>query len=118
MNAQKFTQKSMEALQSAQSIAQEYSAAAMEQEHLLYALLTQENGLIPRLIQGLSHTGNTFTEGALHLVEQLPKVGGTSREADKIYISADVDKTLNAAEKSAESDLEQQSESIYHKCHY
>ena len=102
MNAQKFTQKSLEALQNAQSYAVEYSAAAMEQEHLLYALLTQENGLAIQLIRSMSDTADTFTDRARKLMEQLPKVSGNTREADRIYVSADVDKALNQSEKLAE----------------
>jgi len=102
MNAQKFTQKSLEALQNAQGYAVEYSAAAMEQEHLLYALLTQENGLALQLIRALSDAAENFTDSAKRLMEQLPKVSGNARQADRIYISADVDKTLSQSEKLAE----------------
>ena len=50
MNAQKYTQKSLEAIQSAQSLAVEYSNQQIEQVHLLYALLEQEEGLLPQLL--------------------------------------------------------------------
>ena len=54
MNAQKYTQKSLEAINTAGTLASEYAAAAIEQEHLLYALLTQENGLVLQLIKQLT----------------------------------------------------------------
>lgn len=103
MNAQNYTQKSLEALQSAQSIAIEYSAAAMEQEHLLYALLTQENGLIAQLITKLSGASENFERDTKKLVEALPRVSGSGREMDKVYISADVDKTLTQSERIAKN---------------
>ncbi len=102
MNAQKFTQKSLEALQNAQRLAAEYSAAAIEQEHLLYALLTQENGLTAQLMEKLSDSSETFADNVLRCVESLPKVSGNTRQADSVYISKDVDKALRLSEKSAE----------------
>ncbi len=103
MNAQKFTQKSIEAITAAQSLATEYASPAIEQEHLLYALTQQENGLIPQLLQKLTEQTDQFATGAKRLMEQLPKVGGNSRNADQVYVSADVDRTLNAAERLAEN---------------
>ena len=103
MNAQKYTQKSIEAITTAQSLAAEYASPAIEQEHLLYALLTQENGLIVQLMKQLTDVADRFTEGAKRLMEQLPKVGGNTREADKVYVSADVDKTFTAAERLADN---------------
>ncbi len=103
MNAQKYTQKSLEALQSAQNIALEHGAPAIEQAHLLYALVTQENGLIRSLLEKLTAAPDNFVDAVQKIVEQLPKVSGGAREADKIYISAEADKTLTASEHIAEN---------------
>ena len=103
MNAQKYTQKSLEALQSAQNIALEHGAPAIEQAHLLYALVTQENGLIRSLLEKLTAAPDNFVDAVQKIVEQLPKVSGGAREADKIYISAEADKTLTASERIAEN---------------
>ncbi len=99
MNPQKFTQKSLEAIQNAQALTIEYASPAIEQEHLLLALITQENGLITQLIHKLSDAADSFTLQAKKLVEQLPKVSG-DRE-NKVYVSADMDKTLVFAEQVA-----------------
>ena len=80
MNAQKYTQKSLEAVQNAQSIATEYGNQQIEQPHLLLALLLDEGG-----------------------VEKLPRVSGSGREQGKIYVAQDVDKCLNTAESVAAS---------------
>ncbi|MBR5782666.1 MAG: ATP-dependent chaperone ClpB [Clostridia bacterium] len=100
MNAQKFTQKSMEALQSAQRLAAEYSAAAIEQEHLLVALLTQENGLISELITKLTGAAEQFTAEAVRQMESLPKVSGS---ANNTYVSQLAEKTLSQSEKLSEN---------------
>ena len=104
MNMNKFTQKSLEAVQSAQTIAQEYGNQQIEQAHLLYALLQQENGLIPQLLTHMGITVPSFEAAVRKEVEDLPRVtvsGG--REAGKIYIAPGVDKALNAAESTAAS---------------
>ena len=103
MNAQKYTQKSIEAITNAQSFATEYAAPAISQEHLLYALLTQDNGLILQLMKKLTRQVDSFTASAKKLMESLPKVGGNTREADKIYLSAELDQTFTAAERLAEN---------------
>ena len=104
MNMNQFTQKSLEAVQSAQSIAQEYGNQQIEQAHLLYALLRQENGLIPQLLTHMGITVPSFEAAVRKEVEDLPRVtisGG--REAGKVYIAPGVDKALNAAESTAAS---------------
>ena len=102
MNMNQFTQKSLEAVQSAQTIAQEYGNQQIEQAHFLYALLEQENGLIPQLLGNMGITVASFEAAARKEVEDLPRVtvsGG--REAGKVYIAPDVDKALNGAEAIA-----------------
>ena len=101
MNAQKFTQKSLEALQAAQDLAIEHQNMQLEEEHLLAALLTQEQGLIPQLLLKMNLPAEQLEADALRAVESLPHVTGLGREAGKIYISADVDQVLNEAEKTA-----------------
>ena len=101
MNAQKFTQKSLEAIQEAQNIALEHNSMQIEQEHLVCALLEQKDGLIPQLMIKMG----TDPDALLHAVEQriegLPGVTGPGRESGKIYVSGDVDQNLAAAEREA-----------------
>ena len=101
MNIEKMTQKTREALQAAQRIAVEYSNNAVEQEHLLAALAQQQDGLIPQMLQTLGVDANSFANAALQKVEALPRVTGSGRDPEKIYISGDLDRALNAAEQQA-----------------
>ena len=101
MNIEQMTQKTREALQAAQRIAVEYSNNAVEQEHLLAALAQQQDGLIPQLLQTLGIDANAFSQAALQKVEALPRVTGSGRDPEKIYISNDLDRALNAAEQQA-----------------
>ena len=104
MNMNQVTQKSLEAVQNAQTIAQEYGNQQIEQVHLLYALLEQENGLIPQLLGGMGLTVPSLEAAVRKEVEELPRVTvGGGREAGKVYIAADVDKALNRAEAVASS---------------
>ena len=102
MNEQKFTQKSIEVINSAQSLAVENSSMQIEQEHLLYALLNQDNGLISELIKKMGISLNSFANEVKRIMEGLPGVSGPGREPDKVYVSQDVDKALNVAEKDAQ----------------
>jgi len=101
MDAQKFTQKSLEAVQTAQNIAIENGNVQVEPEHLLYALLDQDSGLIPRLFEKMGINADT----ALSLIDQqisrIPKVSGPGRETDKVYISQATDKILVESEHQA-----------------
>ncbi len=101
MNTNKFTQKTLEALQSAQQTAIEYQNQTLEPEHLLFAIANQEQGLIPQLLQQMGVEPGNFASAAAQKVALLPHVTGSGREADKIYISAATDKVLNAAESTA-----------------
>ena len=103
MNAQKFTQKSLEAIQEAQNLTVEHQNMQLEQEHLLAALLTQEQGLVPELLLKMGIPAEQVEAAALRAVDGLPRVSGSGREAGKIYVSEDLDKTLTAAERKAES---------------
>ena len=101
MNTNQFTQKTMEALHAAQRIAVEYANNAVEQEHLLAALAQQQDGLIPQLLTTMGADPNAFAQAAMQKVEELPRVTGSGREPDKIYIGTDLDRALNAAEAQA-----------------
>ncbi len=101
MNTQKLTQKSIEAIQSAQSLAVSRSNQQIDQLHLLLALLTQQDGLIPQLIQSMGIDERAMTEETERCVDALPKVTGSGRRADEVYVTVDVDKALTEAEEQA-----------------
>ena len=101
MNAQRFTQKSLESIQNAQNMAIEYQNMKIEEEHLLYALLSQDDGLIPQLLLKMSVDKAGILEETRRKVEALPKVTGPGREPDKVYISNEVDSVLVEAEAQA-----------------
>lgn len=101
MNLQKFTQKSLEAIQNAQSLYNEYGNAEMGQEHLLLALLQQENGLIAQLMTKMGIDAASMQNQTLRAVEKLPRVSG-GRDASRLYVTADMQKTLNQSEQIAE----------------
>lgn len=103
MNVQKFTQKSMEAIQLAQNIASEHDNQQIEQCHILMALLMQEEGLVPQLLTKMDITVPSVLAAAKEQVAQLPAVTGSGREMDKVYINRDVDAALTEAENIAES---------------
>ena len=101
MNAQKFTQRSLEAVQEAQSLAIRGQQMQIEPAHLLLALLQQQQGLIPQLLGKLGVSVDGLTEATRRAVEALPQVSGPGREPDKIYVSGATDRTLAAAEETA-----------------
>ena len=101
MNLNQFTQKSLEAIQSAQSLAVENGNQQVGQSHLLLSMLQQNDGLIGQLLSRMGVPLDSFTSAVTGAVGALPKVSGGGREADKIYISPPLDLALNAAEKQA-----------------
>lgn len=103
MDAQRFTKNSLLAIESAQNVALEYSNMQIQQEHLLYALLSLDNGLISQLLTKMNVNINAVTKDTLNKIKQIPGVSGPGRESGKIYISQDVDKVLIASEKKAEA---------------
>ena len=103
MNANKYTKKSMEAIQAAQSVALDHSHQQIEQLHLLAALLRQENGLIPQLLKRMGKTPESLDAAVEEKLRQLPSVTGSGREANKYYISRSVDQLFNQAEDVAAS---------------
>ena len=104
MNTNQFTQKTIEALQSAQRLAVEYANPAIEQEHLLCALAGQNEGLIPQLLTAAGADPGAFVQAATEKVAALSRVTGSGRDPDKVYISSELDRALNAAEAQAEID--------------
>ena len=101
MNAQKFTQKSMEAIQNAQSIALSAQNMHIEQLHLFQALIQQDGGLIGQLLQKLNINLKQLETTVQTAVNNLPAVTGSGRQPGQILISQDVDKALNQAEQQA-----------------
>jgi len=101
MNLNQYTQKSLEAVQSAQSIARANSHQQMEQVHLLLALLKQEGGLTRELLRKMEISVESLEAATQAQLRKIPGVSG-SREADKFYISAGVDSAFSAAQAQAE----------------
>ena len=103
MNTNQYTQKTLEALQAAQQLAVEYQHNAMEPEHLLHALATQEQGLIPQLLQKLNVDAGSFSAAVAEKLSAMPRVSGSGRDPDKVYISQATDKVLSAAAREAKA---------------
>ena len=103
MNMNQFTQKSLEAVQAAQTLATEHGNQQIEQVHLLCALVEQEGGFVPQLLTHMGMTVESFDAALRHEVEKLPKVSGSGRRADQVYISSGVDQAMNAALEVATS---------------
>ena len=101
MNTNKLTQKSLEVIQQAQNIAISNSNQQIDQLHILQALLSDENGLIPELLVKMGIDASAVRDRTEDCVAQLPKVTGTGRKADEVYITQDTDRALNAAEETA-----------------
>ena len=100
MNAQNFTQKTIEAVQTAQSMAQENRNSYITPEHLLYALVDQDGGLIPTLFKRMGVDCDALLSELDGQIAALPKVGGDSSE---VYMSSELSRVLSAAEKAAKS---------------
>ena len=102
MNFNTYTQKSLEAVQSAQNLAVQNSHQQLEQVHLLLALIRQDGGLIPQLLRKMEITVESLDAAADAQLRKIPAVK-TSREADRFYISADTDAAFTAAEAQAKA---------------
>lgn len=98
MNIQKFTQKSMEAVQDCEKLAYEYGNQEIEQEHLLVALLQQENGLIPQMIEKMEIQLEHFKDNAIRHLEARTKVSG-----GQVYVGKDLNQVLIHAEDEAKA---------------
>ena len=101
MNIEKFTQKSIEAIQTSQNIATENQNSQVEQEHLLLALLEQEDSLIKQLLEKMK-VNEEFKKSLEKLVNGKPKMVGGARQANSIYVSQDLELALTDAEKTAQ----------------
>ena len=101
MNTEKYTRKSIEAIQAAQSISTEYTHASVDCEHLLLALMQQDEGLIPALLGRMQVDTDRLQNEVQSLLARKPGVTGPGREADKIYVSQDLDRVLTQSEKIA-----------------
>ena len=96
MNIQKFTQKSVEAINDCEKLAYEYGNQEIEQEHLLVALLRQEDGLILKLIEKMEINKEYFLNSAESKLAERVKVSG-----GQVYIGQDLNKVLISAEDEA-----------------
>ena len=99
MNAQNYTQKTIEAIQTAQSMAQENNNSYITPEHLLYALVDQDGGLIPSLLGKMGVDCNGLLSELDSEISALPKVSGSP----EVYISNETSRVISAAEKAAKS---------------
>ena len=103
MNAQKYTQKSLAAIQAAQDLTIGNDNQQIEQIHILSALLNQDGGLVPQLLKRMGITVESLNAAVNQELSKLPRVTGSGREAGKYYIARTVDDSLNRAEEIAES---------------
>ena len=102
MNFNNYTQKSLEAVQSARDLAVQNNHQQMEQVHLLLALLRQDGGLIPQLLRKMDVNVESLEAAAAAELRKIPAVTG-SRDADRFYITADVDAAFQKAEEEAKT---------------
>ncbi len=102
MNNQQFTEKSREALSLAQQLTVQYHQQELAQEHLACALLSDPQGLIPQLLTKMGKAPQEIASRLETMLARLPKVMGSNREMDRLYISADVEKALLAAQERAQ----------------
>ena len=103
MNAEKYTQKSLEAVREAQELVIRNQNMQIDQQHLLYALLNQEGGLIAQLMKKMRVDVSRMLSACDREIQRIPKVSGPGREADKVYISQAVDAALIEAESQAQA---------------
>ena len=103
MNAQKYTQKSLAAIQAAQELTISNDNQQIEQVHILSALLNQDGGLVPQLLKRMGITVESLDAAVNRELAKLPRVTGSGREAGKYYIARTVDDSLNKAEEIADS---------------
>ncbi|OEF95889.1 ATP-dependent chaperone ClpB [Desulfuribacillus alkaliarsenatis] len=103
MDANKFTEKALEGIQGAQTKALRYNHMEVDVEHVVLALLEQENGLLPRLLQKLGVSVTSFQQAIEQEVKRRPSVTGPGREAGKIYISQRFNQAMLKAEDEAKA---------------
>ena len=101
MNAQNYTQKSLQAIQAAQQLTIQNQNQQIEQVHLLSALLQQDGGLVPQLLKKMGISVESLDAAVTAEVNKLPRVTGSGREADRFYVSRQVDEALTKSEELA-----------------
>ena len=101
MNLDKMTQKTQEMIRSAQSLAEDNHNQNIEQAHILYSLITQENGLISELFKKMGVSLPNLEAETKHIVDGYPKVSGSGFSGNQIYISRETEDAFNAAEEEA-----------------
>ena len=101
MNAEKFTRKSLEALQLAQNNALMHANQQIEQAHLLHALISQDGGLISEILKKMNVSIPEVQTALEKMIGAMPKVMSASRENERVYISMDVNEALKSAEEEA-----------------
>ncbi|MBR6708055.1 MAG: AAA family ATPase, partial [Clostridia bacterium] len=101
MNLQNFTQKSIEAVRTAQTISQSAHNPQIEQEHLLLALLEQDGGICADLLSRAGADTAALSARVREAISRLPQAGGNANDPEKVYISRDLDAALNEAEAQA-----------------
>ena len=98
MNINKFTQKSIQAVNDLEKIAYEYGNQEIEEEHLLYCLLNQEDSLILKLIEKMEINKDEFQRSLIDALNKRPKVSG-----GQVYIGKDLNRVLVSAEDEAKA---------------
>ncbi|MBR6106543.1 MAG: ATP-dependent chaperone ClpB [Oscillospiraceae bacterium] len=101
MNVNRMTQKSLEAMQNAQSLSTGYQNNAVEPIHILTALMEQSDGLIPQLMQRIGADAAALTKAAEQAVAALPHVTGSGRQPGMVYVSNETEQLYNQAEQIA-----------------
>ena len=101
MDINRFTEKAQEAVRSAQTLATRYGNQQIEVEHLLYALLHQEGGLVPSVLTKAGVNVEPLKQAIENEINRMPKVSGPSGPVDQVYITARLNKTFVAAEDEA-----------------
>ena len=102
MNAEKLTQKSIEAIRNAQSEASENGNSQVEQIHLLHSLISDEGGLCAQLITKMGIDAERIRRDAANIISSRPKMSGGGYDTSRVYISGELEKAVNIAEKEAE----------------
>lgn len=101
MNVQKLTEKSLESIRTANELAAEYNHNAIEQAHLLYALISQDGGLISELLKKMGKENENIKNAIMAKLKAMPSVTGSGRNPESVYVSKDADNALSEAEKQA-----------------
>ena len=102
MNIQKFTQKSVEAINNCEKLAYDYGNQEIEQEHLLVALLQQEEGLIPKLIEKMEIDVQHFTQNAISKLDARVKVSGSN---SNVYVGKDLNNMQRMRQRQWEMNM-------------